>query len=109
MFIEIDHCFENNQCGIHGICKNAEGTFQCECTFLYDGIYCDKCMQEFIIEINLQKSVYFWIIDSSEAIQVIAASLFIALACFAICLCKRTQNYKNNRRRRQIQKRNKHK
>lgn len=45
-------------------------------------------------------------IDSSEAIQVIAASLFIALACFAICLCKRTQNYKNNRRRRLIQKRN---
>lgn len=48
------------------------------------------------------------IIDSSEAIQVIAASLFIAIACIAICLCKRTQQYKNNRRRRQIQRRNKH-
>lgn len=44
ILIEIDHCFENNQCGIHGVCKNTEGTFQCECTFLYDGIYCDTCM-----------------------------------------------------------------
>jgi len=51
---------------------------------------------------------FFYFIDSSEAMQVIAASLFVALACIAICLCKRSQNYKNNRRRRQIQKRKEH-
>ena len=51
-------------------------------------------------------SFVFAFIDSSEAIQVIAASLFIASACIVICLCKRSQNYKNNRRRKQIQRRN---
>jgi len=50
----------------------------------------------------------FQLTDSSEAIQVIAASLFIAIACLGICLCKRTQNYKANRRRRLIQRRNDH-
>ncbi|UJR28266.1 hypothetical protein I4U23_009516 [Adineta vaga] len=65
--IKVDHCFENEQCGIHGVCKNDGTTFDCE--------------------------------YSSEAIQVIAASLFIAIACIIICLCKRSQKYKNNRRR----------
>ncbi|CAF1100091.1 unnamed protein product [Adineta ricciae] len=86
--IKVDHCFENDQCGIHGVCKNDVGTFHCECTFLYDGVYCDTY--------------------SSEAIQVIAASLFITIACMIICLCKRSQKYKANRRRRQIQRRNEH-
>lgn len=45
-------------------------------------------------------------LDSSEAIQVIAASLFIALACIGICLCQRTEKYQNNRRRRHMQRRN---
>lgn len=48
------------------------------------------------------------ILDSSEAIQVIAASLFIALACLGICLCKRTEKYQTNRQRRPIHRRNKH-
>ncbi|CAF4096139.1 unnamed protein product, partial [Rotaria sp. Silwood2] len=85
--IKVDHCFENDQCGIHGVCNNDGPTFHCECEFLYDGIYCDKY--------------------SSEAIQVIAASLFIALACLVICICKRSQKYKNNYQKRQIQRRNK--
>ncbi|CAF0738745.1 unnamed protein product [Rotaria sordida] len=84
--IKVDHCFENDQCGIHGVCSNDGITFHCECTFLYDGIYCDKY--------------------SSEAIQVIAASIFITLACLGICVCKRSQKYKNNYQKRQIQRRN---
>ena len=80
------------------MCKNAEGTFQCECTFLYDGLYCDQCKNE--LEKDKFEVVFFGIcLDSSEAIQVIAASLFIALACVGICLCKRTEKYQNNRRR----------
>ncbi|CAF1210621.1 unnamed protein product [Rotaria magnacalcarata] len=84
--IKVDHCFENDLCGMHGVCNNDGTTFHCECAFLYDGKYCDKY--------------------SSEAIQVIAACLFIGLACIAICVCKRSQKYKNNYRKRQIQRRN---
>jgi len=43
-FIEIDHCFENDQCGTHGVCHNDGIAFHCECTFLYDGLFCNTCM-----------------------------------------------------------------
>lgn len=105
----MDHCFENEQCGIHGVCNNDGATFHCECTFLYDGTYCDKCLyysyyQQF--DFFNKKMLFFCFTDSSEAIQVIAACLFIGLACIGICVCKRSQQYKNNYRRRQIQRRN---
>ncbi len=71
-------------------------------------IVINVCINELFLLKKKKSFSFVCIIDSSEAIQVIAASLFIALACIAICLCKRTQKYKNNRRRRQIQKRKEH-
>ncbi|CAF0958096.1 unnamed protein product [Didymodactylos carnosus] len=73
--LEVDYCFENDKCGLNGVCSNEDGEFRCECAFLYDGVYCDEY--------------------SSEAIQVIIASLFVGLACIVIAVCKKAQQIQN--------------
>ncbi|CAF1311229.1 unnamed protein product [Didymodactylos carnosus] len=73
--LEVDYCFENDKCGLNGVCSNEDGAFRCECAFLYDGAYCDQY--------------------SSEAIQVIIASILIGLACIVIAVCKKIQNGQN--------------
>lgn len=110
-FVEIDHCFENNICGIHGVCSNDGNTFHCECAFLYDGQYCDQCLWRQIFSNLTRFQVFFFLnmfLDSSEAMQVIGASLFVTVACISIFVCKRIQTYRTNRRRRHMQRRNEH-
>jgi hypothetical protein len=39
----LDRCLNNIKCGKHGRCVNSQSDFNCECSFLYDGLYCEKC------------------------------------------------------------------
>jgi len=39
----LDRCFNNIICGKHGRCVNSQSSFNCECSFLYDGLLCEKC------------------------------------------------------------------
>jgi len=39
----LDRCLNNMICGKHGRCVNSQSGFNCSCSFLYDGLFCEKC------------------------------------------------------------------
>ncbi|CAF1135919.1 unnamed protein product [Rotaria sp. Silwood1] len=42
----LDRCLNNIKCGKHGHCVNNQTDFNCSCSFLYDGLFCEKCIVE---------------------------------------------------------------
>jgi hypothetical protein len=52
----LDFCFANNACGKHGCCVNTQSGFNCSCSFLYDGLRCEKSK---INEIYIQHQEFF--------------------------------------------------
>lgn len=38
----LDICFANDVCGKHGRCINTLSGYNCSCSFLYDGLLCEK-------------------------------------------------------------------
>lgn len=39
---ELDRCLNNDKCGSHGTCVNTKQNFTCECSFFYEGQFCQK-------------------------------------------------------------------
>jgi len=39
----LDRCLNNMRCGKHGRCVNSQSDFNCACSFLYDGSFCEEC------------------------------------------------------------------
>jgi hypothetical protein len=38
----LNFCFANVDCGKHGRCVNTLSGFKCSCSFLYDGLRCER-------------------------------------------------------------------
>lgn len=40
--LELDRCLNNDKCGQHGSCINTKANFTCECSFFFEGQFCNK-------------------------------------------------------------------
>ncbi|CAF1043599.1 unnamed protein product [Adineta steineri] len=90
----LNFCFENNKCGKHGRCINTLSDFKCSCSFLYDGLLCERISsqgRQIIIGLIVIFVLYGLSIQPTRR-----GLVFIVRACIK-CRFKKHQHKKRNK------------